>query len=83
MKIVTWNVNSLTVRLPQVVEWLKIHQPDVLALQEIKMLDEKFPLAELQALGYGATFLGQKTYNGVAIISRLSASEIQKGIPHF
>jgi exodeoxyribonuclease-3 len=83
MKIATWNVNSLTVRLPQVLEWLAIHNPDVLALQEIKMMDEKFPLQALETVGYQSTFFGQKTYNGVAILSRLSAEGVQKGIPHF
>jgi len=70
MRIATWNVNSLRVRLPQLLEWLVAMQPDVVALQEIKLTDDIFPLAELEAVGYGAVFSGQKTYNGVAILTR-------------
>ena len=70
MKIATWNVNSLRVRLPQVTEWLERHQPDVLALQETKVPDPDFPLAAFEALGYHASFSGQRTYNGVALLSR-------------
>ncbi len=77
LKIATWNVNSLGVRLPQVLQWLASAQPDILALQEIKMLDLKFPLAEIAAAGYQAVSSGQKTYNGVAILSRLPARDIQ------
>ncbi len=67
-KIATWNVNSLRVRLPHVLQWLAATQPDVLALQEIKMPTEDFPFAELRAAGYDAIVSGQKTYNGVAIL---------------
>lgn len=81
MKIATWNVNSLGVRLPQVLQWLASAQPDILALQEIKMLDAKFPLAEIAAAGYQAISSGQKTYNGVAILSRLSARDVQTDLP--
>ncbi len=70
MKIATWNVNSLRVRLPHVLQWLEAAQPDVLAIQETKTVDEQFPLAELEAAGYNAVFAGQKTYNGVAILSK-------------
>ena len=70
MKIATWNVNSLRVRLPHVLQWLAAVQPDVLAIQETKTVDAQFPLAELQAAGYHAVFAGQKTYNGVAILSK-------------
>ena len=70
MKIVTWNVNSIKVRLPQVIDWLKTNQPDVLCLQETKLQDENFPLAEIAAAGYQASYAGQKTYNGVAVISK-------------
>ncbi len=70
MKLATWNVNSLKVRLPQVLQWLEYAKPDVLALQEIKQVNEDFPLSELQAAGYSAVCSGQKTYNGVAILSR-------------
>jgi len=70
MKIASWNVNSIRARLPHLEEWLKIAQPDVVALQEIKLEDEKFPRAELEALGYRAVVSGQRTYNGVAILAR-------------
>lgn len=70
MKIASWNVNSLKVRLEHVLEWLQTHQPDLLGLQELKLTDDKFPVAELEAIGYGAVFAGQKTYNGVAILYR-------------
>jgi exodeoxyribonuclease-3 len=76
MKIATWNVNSLRVRLPHVLQWLAAVQPDVLAIQETKTVDEQFPLAELQAAGYSAVFAGQKTYNGVAILSKSPATDI-------
>jgi exodeoxyribonuclease III len=69
-RIGTWNVNSLRVRLPQVLEWLAAHQPDVLALQETKLPDEAFPTAELAAAGYSVLFSGQRTYNGVALLAR-------------
>ena len=81
MKIATWNVNSLNVRLPQVVAWLAEVQPDVLALQETKLIDDKFPTAEIAAAGYQAVFSGQKTYNGVAILSRDPATEVVKDLP--
>ena len=80
MKIATWNVNSLNVRLPHVLDWLRQHQPDALCLQELKMEDAKFPLGEIQAAGYHAAFLGQKTYNGVAILSRLRAEDVVHNI---
>lgn len=83
MKIATWNVNSLRVRLPQLLDWLAAHSPDVLALQETKVVDESFPLAELQAAGYHAAISGQKTYNGVAILARDPPAEIVRDIPGF
>jgi exodeoxyribonuclease III len=83
MKIASWNVNSLNVRLPHLEEWLKLRQPDVVVLQETKMEDSKFPDDALAALGYRSVFIGQKTYNGVAILSRESASDVQIGIPGF
>lgn len=83
MKIATWNVNSLKVRLPQVLEWLAQNQPDVLCLQETKQEDKNFPLVELNAAGYQAGFSGQKTYNGVAILSRAPQQDVQVGIPGF
>ena len=83
MRLATWNVNSLKVRLPQVLDWLKLHQPDVLCLQETKLEDAKFPVPELQAAGYQALYSGQKTYNGVAILTRDAAREPLAEIPGF
>jgi exodeoxyribonuclease-3 len=77
MMIATWNVNSLNVRLPHVLEWLERFRPDVLALQETKLPDERFPRDEIEAAGYHVCFSGQKTYNGVAILSRKEASDIR------
>lgn len=74
MKIASWNVNSLRVRLPQVLDWLAAWQPDVLALQETKLPDGKFPRSELEEAGYQVIYSGQNTYNGVALISRQTAS---------
>jgi exodeoxyribonuclease III len=70
VKIASWNVNSLKVRLPQVLSWLESRQPDVLALQETKLTDENFPVEALKAVGYQVAFSGQKTYNGVALLAR-------------
>mgnify|MGYP001579196743 CR=1 FL=1 len=81
MKIATWNVNSLNVRLPQVLAWLAAEQPDVLALQETKLIDENFPRAEIDAAGYQAVYAGQKTYNGVALLSRQPAQNVVADIP--
>jgi len=81
MKLATWNVNSLKVRLPHVLDWLAANPVDVLCLQETKQQDSDFPQAELQTVGYHAVFSGQKTYNGVAILSRAPASDVQYGIP--
>jgi len=81
MKIATWNVNSLKVRLPHVLEWLAQNQPDVLCLQETKQEDVNFPCAALEAAGYQVSFCGQKTYNGVAILSREPQQLVQMGIP--
>ncbi len=83
MKIATWNVNSLKVRLPHVLDWLAQESPDVLCLQELKMEDKAFPVAELAAAGYQALFSGQKTYNGVAILSKQPMSLVSVGIPGF
>ncbi len=82
-KIATWNVNSLRVRLPHVLEWLAVEQPDALCLQETKLPDEDFPRQAIEAAGYHAAFSGQKTYNGVAILSRDPAAEVAAGIPEF
>jgi len=81
MKLATWNVNSLAVRLPQVLDWLQANPVDVLVLQETKLTDDKFPAAEIEAAGYRAACFGQKTYNGVALLSRTEAMQLQKNIP--
>jgi exodeoxyribonuclease-3 len=81
MRIASWNVNSLTVRLPQVLDWLKSAQPDVLALQETKLTDDKFPVGEIEAAGYQVVFSGQKTYNGVALLSKLPIEEVITDLP--
>ena len=83
MKFATWNVNSLNVRLPHVLDWLRDNQPDVLCLQETKQEDSKFPYEALKEAGYDAIHTGQKTYNGVAILSRHPLSNIQRNIPNF
>ena len=75
MKIASWNVNSLNVRLPHVVAWSDVARPDVLALQETKLTDDRFPVQELHEIGYHSVFSGQKTYNGVAILSREEAHD--------
>ncbi len=83
MKLATWNVNSLKVRLPQVLQWLEASPVDVLCLQETKLTDDKFPAAEIEAAGYQVAFTGQKTYNGVAILSRHPLSDVVKNNPLF
>ncbi len=83
MKLATWNINSLTVRLPQVLDWLAANPVDVLALQELKLTDDKFPAQAFADAGYQAQWFGQKTYNGVALISRAPATEVVKNIPGF
>lgn len=83
MKIATWNVNSLKVRLPQVIDWLQANQPDMLCLQETKLTDENFPVSEIAAAGYQSIFTGQKTYNGVAILSKRQGNEVIAEIPKF
>ncbi len=83
MKLATWNVNSLKVRLPQVLQWLQSSPVDVLCLQETKLTDDKFPVAEIEAAGYQVAYTGQKTYNGVAILSRHAMSDIVKNNPLF
>lgn len=81
MKIATWNVNSLNVRLPHVEAWLDAQKPDVLALQETKMVDEKFPHQKLAELGYHSSFIGQPKYNGVALLSPHAASDVVTAPP--
>ena len=83
MKIATWNVNSLAVRLPQVLDWLAANPVDALCLQELKLSDDKFPLQALADAGYQSAVFGQKTYNGVAILSRTPARNIVKNIAGF
>jgi exodeoxyribonuclease III len=80
LKVATWNVNSLRVRLPHVLQWLEREQPDVLALQETKLKDEEFPADTFRDYGYVATFSGQSAYNGVAILSREAPNEIDFGL---
>ncbi len=83
MKIASWNVNSLKVRLPHVLDWLTQYQPDVLCLQETKQEDINFPAAALTEAGYQNVFSGQKTYNGVAILSKHAVQDVSYGIPNF
>jgi exodeoxyribonuclease-3 len=83
MRLATWNVNSLRVRLPHLLDWLTRARPDVACLQETKTEDANFPLAEVQAAGYQAVYCGQKAYNGVAILARSQPQQVQHGIPHF
>lgn len=83
MKLATWNVNSLKVRLPHVLDWLADNPIEVLCLQETKQEDIKFPYDELKAAGYNAVHSGQKTYNGVAILSTHEMTDVQHGIPDF
>jgi exodeoxyribonuclease-3 len=83
LKIASWNVNSLNVRLPHVLDWLDVHRPDVLGLQELKLPTEKFPLDEISAAGYQSIANGQKTYNGVALLSRTTGEDIITDIPGY
>lgn len=84
MKIASWNVNSLNVRLPHLEQWLRDAQPDVVGIQETKLEDDRFPDAVLAGLGYRSVFAGQKTYNGVALLAReRSIDDVQIGIPGF
>ena len=83
MRLATWNVNSLAVRLPQLLDWLATAQPDAIVLQETKLTDDKFPAEALAAAGWQAQWFGQRTYNGVALLSRTPATEVVKNIPGF
>ncbi len=83
MKIATWNVNSLKVRLPHLLQWLESNPVDVLCLQETKLEDDKFPLADINAAGYQVAFSGQKTYNGVAILSKHPITDVVRNNPRF
>ncbi|HEX8368246.1 MAG TPA: exodeoxyribonuclease III [Pyrinomonadaceae bacterium] len=81
MKIATWNVNSINIRLEQVLNWLEKHKPDALCLQETKCTDDKFPAAVFLEAGYNSIFLGQKSYNGVAILSPFEFEDVQMNFP--
>jgi exodeoxyribonuclease III len=83
VRIATWNVNSLRIRLPHLLDWLRSQEPDVMCLQETKTEDANFPLSEIQAAGYQAVYCGQKAYNGVAILARSALTDVQHGIPDF
>ncbi len=83
MRIATWNVNSLTIRLPQVIDWLAANPVDVLCLQELKLHDDKFPHEALEAVGYHSAVFGQKTYNGVALLSRTKPADVVRNITGF
>jgi exodeoxyribonuclease-3 len=83
VKLGTWNVNSLRVRLPHLLDWLAREAPDVVCLQETKTEDANFPAATLEAAGYASVYSGQKTYNGVAIVARVPLADVQAGIPDF
>jgi len=81
MKLAAWNVNSLKVRLDQVLDWLATHRPDALCLQETKLEDANFPLDAFREAGWSVAYSGQKTYNGVAIVSPHAIHDVQSGIP--
>ena len=81
LKIASWNVNSLSVRLPHLLAWADVARPDIVALQETKLPNERFPAADLEAAGFRCVFSGQPTYNGVALLSREPAGEIVTDIP--
>lgn len=83
MKITAWNVNSLKVRLPHLLDWLAEQTPDVVCLQELKLEDHNFPRAEIEAAGYHCAFSGQKTYNGVALLAREPIEDVVCGNPLF
>ena len=83
LKIATWNVNSLTVRLPQLLDWLHAEQPDIVALQETKLIDSRFPHQALADAGWQAVCFGQPTYNGVALLSRQAARDVVRNVPGF
>ena len=83
MKLATWNVNSLAVRLPQLLAWLAAEQPDIIVLQETKLTDDKFPAEALAEAGWQSAWFGQKTYNGVAILAREAPQAVVRNIPGF
>ena len=81
MRIATWNVNSVNARLPTVLAWMEAAQPDVACFQEIKCVDEKFPREAFESLGYNVETHGQKSYNGVALLSKHPLSDVRRGLP--
>ena len=81
MKIATWNVNSIKVRLPNLLAWLKEAEPDVVCLQELKCVDDAFPRSAIEDAGYNVETHGQKTYNGVALLSRSPMEDVSRGLP--
>ena len=81
MRIATWNVNSINARIERVVEWFEAAMPDVACLQELKCIDEKFPAEAFERLGYNVAVHGQKTYNGVAILSKTPIEDVRRGLP--
>ena len=81
MKIATWNVNSINARLDHLLTWFREASPDVAALQEIKCIDEKFPTEAFESLGYNVAVHGQKTYNGVALLSKYPMEDVHRGLP--
>jgi exodeoxyribonuclease-3 len=83
LKLATWNVNSLAVRLPQLLDWLAANPVDAIVLQETKLTDDKFPADELRAAGWLPVWFGQKTYNGVALLARSEATDVVRNIPGF
>jgi exodeoxyribonuclease-3 len=83
MKLATWNINSLKVRLPQLLRWLEAHQPDVMCLQETKCEDASFPSDQISGAGYEAYFCGQKSYNGVAVLAKKPGADVVNCIPDF
>jgi exodeoxyribonuclease III len=83
LKLATWNVNSLSVRLPQLLDWLALQQPEVVVLQETKLTDDKFPQADISTAGWHSVWFGQKTYNGVALLSRSEPLDVVRNIPGF
>ena len=81
MKIASWNVNSVKARLPNVLRWLEEAQPDIACLQELKCVDDAFPRDDIEALGYNVETHGQKTYNGVALLSKYPLEDVSRGLP--
>ena len=81
MRIATWNVNSINARQELVLAWFGEHQPDVACLQELKTVEEKFPRERFEDLGYNCVVLGQKSYNGVALLSKTPVEDVRRGLP--